>query len=250
MQGEAGPQHRVAVDPFWMDRTTITNAQPGRFAAATGYVTLAERPLDPALYPGAMPEMLPPGALVLRMTTGSVDTSQVGYGRFSLLADLITIGLRSDAKPRPGYLFGSATLDTRTTLGTVIGFWRVGESADQFFDIGAGIRVTALSTDLRVNGNRLPGFSVGSNSSHVDGIAAFRYGMRFAPAWGLTIAADIGGGGSRLSWEALGSLDWHVSQGTTIRLGWRHIGFDQETRRGGTANLELGGPFLAASFRF
>jgi hypothetical protein len=184
------------------------------------------------------------------MTTGSVDTGHIGYGRFSLLADILTMGLRSDASPRPGYLFGSATLDTRTTLGTVIGFWRVGESADQFFDIGAGIRVTALSTDLRANGNRLPGFSVGSNSSHVDGIAAFRYGMRFAPAWGLTIAADIGGGGSRLSWEALGSLDWHVSQGTTIRLGWRHIGFDQETRRGGTANLELGGPFLAASFRF
>jgi hypothetical protein len=179
-----------------------------------------------------------------------VGAMEIGYGRFSLLADLITIGLRSDAKPRPGYLFGSATLDTRTTLGTVIGFWRMGESADQFFDIGAGIRVTALSTDLRVNGNRLPGFSAGSNSSHVDGIAAFRYGMRFAPAWGLTIAADIGGGGSRLSWEALGSFDWHVSQGTTLRLGWRHIGFDQETRRGGTANLELGGPFLAASFRF
>jgi hypothetical protein len=160
------------------------------------------------------------------------------------------MGLRSDASPRPGYLFGTATLDTRTTMGTVIGFWRVGESAQQFFDIGAGIRVTALSTDLRVSGNRLPGFSAGSNSSHVDGIVGFRYGLRFAPAWGVTIAGDIGGGGSRLSWEALGSLDWHVSQGTTIRLGWRHIGFDQDTRRGGTANLELGGPFLAASFRF
>ena len=159
-----------------------------------------------------------------------VGAMEIGYGRFSLLADLITLGLRTDAKPRPGYLFGTSTLDTRTTLGTVIGFWRVGESAHQFFDIGAGIRVTALSTDLRVSGNRLPGFSSGTNSSHVDGLAAFRYGLRFAPAWGLTIAADIGGGGSRLSWEALGSLDWHVSQGTT--------------------NLELGGPFLAASFRF
>jgi len=179
-----------------------------------------------------------------------VGAMEIGYERFSLLADLITLGLRTDAKPRPGYLFGSSTLDTRTTLGTVIGFWRVGESADQSFDIGAGIRVTALNTDLRVNGDRLPGFSSGSNRSHVDGLAAFRYGLRFTPGWGLTIAADIGGGGSRLSWEALGSLDWHVSQGTAIRLGWRHIGFDQETRRGGTANLELGGPFLAASFRF
>jgi len=51
VQGEAGPQHRVAVDPFWMDRTTITNAQYGRFAAATGYVTLAERPPIPRFIP-------------------------------------------------------------------------------------------------------------------------------------------------------------------------------------------------------
>jgi formylglycine-generating enzyme required for sulfatase activity len=76
---EEGPQHRVTVDPFWMDRTTVTNAQYGRFAAATGYVTLAERPLDPALYPGAVPEMLRPGALVFRMTSGPVDTSHIAH---------------------------------------------------------------------------------------------------------------------------------------------------------------------------
>ena len=36
-------------------------------AAATGYVTFAERPLDPALYPGAKPELLKPGNAVFRM---------------------------------------------------------------------------------------------------------------------------------------------------------------------------------------
>jgi len=54
--------HRVTVGPFWMDRTTVTNAEFARFVAATGYVTVAERPLDPALYPGARPDMLAPGA--------------------------------------------------------------------------------------------------------------------------------------------------------------------------------------------
>jgi len=76
---EERPQHRVTVDPFWMDRTTVTNAQYGRFVAATGYVTLAEKPLDPTLYPGARPEMLRPGALVFRMTAGPVDTSQMAH---------------------------------------------------------------------------------------------------------------------------------------------------------------------------
>lgn len=74
---EEKPAHRVAVSAFWMDRTTVTNADFARFVAATGYVTLAERPLDPAAYPGAQPGMLDPGALVFRMTEGPVDTGNI-----------------------------------------------------------------------------------------------------------------------------------------------------------------------------
>jgi formylglycine-generating enzyme required for sulfatase activity len=40
---------------------------------ATDYVTLAERPLDPATYPDADPELLVPGALVFEKTAGPVD---------------------------------------------------------------------------------------------------------------------------------------------------------------------------------
>ena len=44
---DALPAHLVEVDGFWMDRTPVTNADFERFVAATGYVTVAERPLDP-----------------------------------------------------------------------------------------------------------------------------------------------------------------------------------------------------------
>ncbi len=74
---EERPCHSVKVAGFWMDRTTVTNREFGRFIAATGYMTVAERPLDPKLYPGAAPEMLAPGALVFRMTDGPVDTRDI-----------------------------------------------------------------------------------------------------------------------------------------------------------------------------
>jgi len=60
-----------------VDPTTVTNEAFAAFVAATGYVTVAERPLDPAAYPGAKPELLVPGALVFRMTEGPVDTSDL-----------------------------------------------------------------------------------------------------------------------------------------------------------------------------
>jgi formylglycine-generating enzyme required for sulfatase activity len=51
----------------------VTNAQFAEFVADTGYVTVAEQPPDPALYPGAAPQDLVPGALVFRPTNGPVD---------------------------------------------------------------------------------------------------------------------------------------------------------------------------------
>jgi formylglycine-generating enzyme len=61
---EEGPIHQVRVDGFWMDATPVTNREFARFVEATGYVTVAERAPDPALYPGADPSMLQPGSLV------------------------------------------------------------------------------------------------------------------------------------------------------------------------------------------
>lgn len=74
---EERPAHPVRVGAFWMDATTVTNAAYAAFVAETGYVTVAERPLDPAQYPGAKPELLVPGGLVFRMTEGRVDTRDI-----------------------------------------------------------------------------------------------------------------------------------------------------------------------------
>src|SRR3954452_22993010 len=49
------PRHRVRLDGFWMDRTEATNAQFAAFVAATGYVTVAERPPDPSQFPPDRP---------------------------------------------------------------------------------------------------------------------------------------------------------------------------------------------------
>jgi formylglycine-generating enzyme len=50
---EESPAHPVAVDGFWLETHQVTNAQFATFADATGYLTVAERPLNPADFPGA-----------------------------------------------------------------------------------------------------------------------------------------------------------------------------------------------------
>lgn len=61
---EEAPTHRVVVDGFWADVTTVTNSDFAKFVAATGYVTVAERPANAAEYPNAPAEMLAPASAI------------------------------------------------------------------------------------------------------------------------------------------------------------------------------------------
>src|SRR6202051_3310832 len=70
---EEAPVHRVTVAPFRMDRTPVTNRQFRAFVQATGYATEAERAPDPKDYPGALPHMLKPGALVFSQPEQPVE---------------------------------------------------------------------------------------------------------------------------------------------------------------------------------
>jgi formylglycine-generating enzyme len=74
---EERPVRSVAVDGVWIDTKPVTAAQFRRFVRETGYVTVAERPLDPQDYPGADPELLVPGSLVFRKTAGPVPLDDV-----------------------------------------------------------------------------------------------------------------------------------------------------------------------------
>lgn len=71
---EEAPAHRVHVEGFWIDRKPVTNAQFRKFVKATGHVTLAERPADPAAYPDALPELLVPSSIVFVPPPGPIGT--------------------------------------------------------------------------------------------------------------------------------------------------------------------------------
>ena len=70
---EEAPAHPVTVSAFSIDRRQVTNSQFEAFVRETGYETVAERPLDPADFPGAPAVNLQPGSLVFTPTSGPVD---------------------------------------------------------------------------------------------------------------------------------------------------------------------------------
>jgi sulfatase modifying factor 1 len=72
---EEAPAHPATVGGFWMDTVTVTNQAFAEFVDATRHVTVAERPPDPADYPGALDELLVPASTVFVKPTHHVDLS-------------------------------------------------------------------------------------------------------------------------------------------------------------------------------
>ncbi len=70
---DSRPMHKVSVDPFYMDEHEVTNAEFARFVKATNYKTVAERPLNPADYPGVPADKLVPGSAVFTPTAQKVS---------------------------------------------------------------------------------------------------------------------------------------------------------------------------------
>lgn len=74
------PAHEVTVDGFFMDITEVTNKQFKAFVDATGYVTVAERPIDWEIMKKDLPEgtpkpadsVLQPGSLIFNKNVNVV----------------------------------------------------------------------------------------------------------------------------------------------------------------------------------
>jgi formylglycine-generating enzyme required for sulfatase activity len=76
------PVRRVTVEGFWIDSHPVTVAEFGRFVQCSGYVTVAERPPDPAAYPDADPAVLVAGSAVFQPTGGPVPLDSLMWWRY------------------------------------------------------------------------------------------------------------------------------------------------------------------------
>ena len=75
---EEAPVREVEVGSFAIDRGPVTVEQFARFVDETGYLTVAERPLDSAEYPDADTSLLVEGSVVFHPTRGPVPLDDSG----------------------------------------------------------------------------------------------------------------------------------------------------------------------------
>jgi hypothetical protein len=172
------------------------------------------------------------------------------YGRFSVVGDFFYAALAQDLDTRNRLWEGGHSRVT-SSVGTLLGMLRVIEEPRQSFDIGAGTRIWSFSSKVSLNAGLEPGAIRKTSLSWADPLVAARYHAMLSPRFGVSLYGDIGGfdTGSRLTWQAVGSLDYDLTQRTTLRAGWRYLAVDKKSANLGV-DLSFNGPFIGATFRF
>lgn len=82
----------------------------------------------------------------------------------------------------------------------------------------------------------------------LDGILGIRGTIQLNDNWYLPYYADIGTGGSDLTWQALLGVGYRFSWGD-VKLAYRHIGYDFG-EDSVLQDMDLSGPLLGVGFRF
>jgi hypothetical protein len=117
-----------------------------------------------------------------------------------------------------------------------------------------GFRYLGLRSTLDWNfqgplGNLARAGVVKSTADIWNGIAGLRgeHALGDGP-WKAIYSLDVGGGGSKLTWQALAQVAY-VRRWGDIDLGWRTLEFEQGSQNA-TANLRMSGPIITFRFRF
>ena len=174
---------------------------------------------------------------------------EVGKGRWSFMSDLFY------ARLEPSVSNQIATFDTELEqfTGNFAVFYRVVENPGTHVDLYGGVRVNWLETDVNIvaKGPLGKSFSGSADESWVDPIIGVRIHHDLNDKFFIRALADIGGFGvaSDLTWQAMASLGYRISEHASVGLGYRGLGTDYSDG-GFTYDVISHGLLLGFEYRF
>lgn len=171
--------------------------------------------------------------------------------RFGAMGDFVYVAVSAGAGTTrlPPALALDGNLDLKIAVWSLAGFYRFHSGPRVDIDLIGGIRGYWVKTDLTVDGPFNTVFTGSADTSWVDGMVGARFRGQIGRRVAIQAQADVGAGGSKLSWEALGFLDYQFSDRWSGILGYRYLDVER-TSHGRDIDVALSGPLIGAQFRF
>ena len=114
------------------------------------------------------------------------------------------------------------------------------------FDLLGGVRYYGLDVDLSVGDLG----DASKSSDWFDAIGGLRWIIHVTEKFAISARGDLGFGGSDMSWNAIGVLDWRPWENFSFMGGYRALGFDYTDEDGKVDfnyDLVMQGPVLGFS---
>ncbi|MCA0270981.1 MAG: outer membrane beta-barrel protein [Proteobacteria bacterium] len=185
--------------------------------------------------------------VVEHLDMGFMSAVEVRNGRWGFLADV----MYSQVSPTgavPGPLPLAVTLRQRslTLQGNVL--YRVHETPGVSVDLGAGLRYWKLDNEATSNAPVGPA-PFTERVDWIDGVVMARVTTQLDGPWSLTFLGDVGGGGSDLTWQLLGTVNYQKNDRLALRAGYRVLSADYEDN-GFVYDIRMQGPVIGLTYRF
>jgi hypothetical protein len=171
-------------------------------------------------------------------------------GKLVSLTDIEYISL-SDDKATPGPLFSSVNTKIKEFIFDPEVGYRVFDDPDKgaFVDVLAGARVWHLSTELDYGAGILAATTVQGSRNWVDAVAGLRGKAAVSKKVFVTGKFDLGGGGSKFTWQVFGGVGYSITPKIALIGGYRVLDVNYN-KNGFVYDMNQRGPIMGLGFKF
>lgn len=182
------------------------------------------------------------------LNIGGMVAFEARKGNWGVLIDGIYIDLE-DSMPTPDPAFGGVNASMTQQLYSGLITYRMCNARNTTVDFGFGTRYYDIATDLELTPGLAPGRSASASVDWWDWLVGVRVVGHPSKRWSLSGYADIGGGGSQMTWEAVAGADFAFNKTVSLAFGYRYLSIDYDENRF-LYDVSMQGPYLGLGFHF
>jgi len=171
-------------------------------------------------------------------------------GKWAMQTDVEFVSLDDD-KATPGPLFSSANAKIKTFVFTPEAGYKIYNDPDKgsFVQVLGGTRIWHISTDLNFNAGVLPAVQIKDSRSWVDGVVGLRAKAALSEKVFFLGRFDVGGGGSKFTYQLFGGLGYSITEKIALIGGYRALDVNYD-KNNFLYDTNQRGPIMGVGFRF
>jgi hypothetical protein len=173
---------------------------------------------------------------------------EIGYGRWGFVADGMYANIGDSASGSRG---ASVDVTLEQFVGNFALSYEVMRTQSLTLAAYAGVRVNSINLDFDFKGPRGRRFDASGSETWVDPIIGMRLQAELPNNFFFRATGDVGGFdvSSQFTWQAIGTFGYHLTESSSLLLGYRAIGTDY-TNSGFTYNIVSSGLILGYQYAF